>query len=196
MKSQLKSRIATAVSASLLSLAMATPALATPPGHAYGHYKDKGYSNHREDFARVTHVEPIYETIAHRIPEQSCYIETRYVPVEQSRSHTPMILGAIIGGALGNELGHNSSNKKVGAAVGGILGGSIGRDIGNSRNRDSGHTRVVEEEVCETQYRTEHEQRIVGYNVDYRYQGHDYRTQTDYDPGKRIKVAVNVRPMR
>ena len=45
---------------------------------------------------------------------------------------------------------------------------------------------------CET--RTEYRQndRVLGYNVSYEYNGRVYRTQTDHHPGDRIRVAVQV----
>lgn len=179
---------------------LATPALADRDkyhhdrykGHKQKHDKRHGY---QQDFAKVTRAEPIYHTIKHEIPERSCWMETRYEAVDGHQSYTPVVLGTLIGGALGNELGHNTSNKKVGAVVGGALGATLARDWSHASRGKHSTSRPVSEEVCETQYRTEYEERIVGYNVTYRYQGQVYHTRTDEHPGKRLPVAVQVTPI-
>jgi uncharacterized protein YcfJ len=49
-------------------------------------------------------------------------------------------------------------------------------------------------ERCETRYRNQREQRIDGYDVVYKYHGQRYSTRMPYDPGKRIKIRVDIRP--
>lgn len=178
----------------LLMGLISAPAVA---GHKSQHH------NRHTDFAKVTEVEPIYKTITHRVPERSCWTETRYVPRHSGghhyKSHTPTILGTLIGGAIGNELGHSSTNKKVGAVVGGVLGASVARDWQHSKHHQDNHRHeevAVEEEVCEVKERVEYEERLVGYHVTYRYQGKTYHTRMDDHPGKRLKVAVKVTPVR
>lgn len=149
------------------------------------------------DYARVTRVEPIYETISYRNPRQECWNESvpvrSYEPNSGSSSYTAPILGAIIGGALGNAVGHGHSNKIVGAVAGSALGASVGRDIGR---RDGGRERIAysDERVCETVTDREYRQEVVAYRVFYRYHGRDFVREMDYDPGSRLKVHVNVEP--
>ena len=169
-----------------LSAVAISPAMA---GHK--HHKQ----NRHTDFAKVTDVDPIYKTIKHQVPERSCWTETRYEPVDDYQSYTPTVIGTLIGGAIGNEVGHSKTNKKVGAVVGGVLGATLARDWSHSRSGSSNRTRAVNEEICETNYRSEFEERIVGYNVRYRYQGQTYHTRMDHHPGKRLKVAVHVSPI-
>lgn len=158
-----------------------------------GHHRGK----QRTAKAKVTRVDPIYQTVSRDIPERSCWTETHYEHRDSGyQSYTPAILGTVIGGAIGNAVGHSNTNKKVGTVVGGVLGATVGRDLGN-RNRDHNYTsRPVNQEVCEVNYRTEYEDRIVGYDVTYRYRGETYHTRTHQHPGKHIEVAVNVRPLR
>ncbi|MDQ2076286.1 glycine zipper 2TM domain-containing protein [Marinimicrobium sp. ABcell2] len=137
------------------------------------------------DYAQVTRVDPIYERVTQRIPETHCRVETH--PNRRSDSHTGTIVGGIVGAAIGNELGNKKRNKQVGALAGGLLGASIGRDISRGNTRSA-------REVCETHYQTRTERQLVGYRVDYRYQGRNYQTRTDQHPGRRIPVSVNVRP--
>ncbi len=154
------------------------------------HHKPR---NHHTDYARVTNVDPVYKTVSHRIPEQSCWIETSYEPVYRGHQPgTPMILGTLIGGAIGNKLGHSNTNKKVGAVAGAILGGSIASDINHKNNN---HTVAHDQEVCDTVYRTEYEELLVGYDVSYRYHDRHYTSRMNEHPGKRIKVEVAVRPV-
>ncbi|MBT8148143.1 MAG: glycine zipper 2TM domain-containing protein, partial [Gammaproteobacteria bacterium] len=109
-------------------------------------------------------------------------------------SNTPGILGAIIGGAIGNELGNHKSSQRVGAAVGAVLGHSVARDIMN-QNQGSTVREVETVERCETIYQSYEEERIVGYNVTYNYNGQDYTIRTDEDPGDQIRVRVSVQPI-
>lgn len=103
------------------------------------------------------------------------------------------IIGAIIGGALGNQVGKGDG--KTAATIGGaVIGGAIGNSI--DRNNDS-----------YDQYRdnsgTVRRCRMVsdnnggnygGYNVTYRYAGQTYHAYTRRDPGRYIRVMVDVRP--
>jgi uncharacterized protein YcfJ len=146
------------------------------------------------DYARVTHVSPIYETISVREPHRECHLEERAVRhYKQSSSATPTIVGALIGGAIGNKLGHNKSNKRVGAVAGAILGGSIASDL-NRNNRHHEH-RTRTEKVCHTSYTTRHDKQITGYDVNYQYRGREYSTIMSSHPDKRIQVAVDVSPI-
>jgi uncharacterized protein YcfJ len=152
-------------------------------GERYSH------GNENIEFAKVVNVTPIYETISYKEPHRECHYEDRVV--HRKGSKTPVILGSIIGGAIGNELGHNKSNKKVGTVVGAVLGGSIANDISKSqRGYDT-----VSERVCRTTHHVNYKEELTGYNVAYKYRGNTYYTTTDQHPGKRIRVAVSVRPL-
>lgn len=152
--------------------------------------------NHRVDYAKVTDVRPIYESYTRKTPHQECWVETvRYDQDRGDRSATGTILGGIIGAAVGNELGHKKRNKQVGAVAGAVLGASIGRDISRRHETRATESRYREVERCETRYSHRTEQRVVGYDVSYRYRGDEYRTTLDQHPGKRIKVAVSVEPV-
>lgn len=173
-----------------LALILAQSAIADDDRRSY---KDSHHSRGgaHQDYAKVTHVQPLYERSSRRIPETSCHIES-YRESGTSNSHTGTILGGIIGAAIGNELGHKKRNKQVGAVAGGLLGASIGRDV--SRRNQGGEPRYQEREVCETHYRTESVRQLTGYQVSYKYRGRHYQTHTRHHPGKRIPVQVAVRP--
>ena len=129
----------------------------------------------------------------------------------------PILL--VIGGLLGNQVG-GGSGRKVATAAGAVAGGVIGNQFGSGHGRDAatvagaalGYSvardeqrrndryygryseRVVrtEEERCriETDYREE--ERVLGYDVAYRYNGRVYHTRTDSHPGDTIRVRVDV----
>lgn len=159
--------------------------------------------NHFYDYAKVTDVEPVYETIVQSIPVEQCWNErVRARPAdyyERRHSATPTLIGALLGGALGNELGHHKRNKQVGAVVGGILGGSIGHDIAHQRarrhNQSSGHVEYHTVERCSVDHERVEEQRLVGYDVSYRYRGNLYTTFMEQSPGDKLRVSVNVTPV-
>jgi len=147
------------------------------------------------DYARVTDVRPVYESVERRIPERDCWVETvaEHRPAYQSATGT--ILGGVIGAAVGNRLGHSKRNKQVGAVAGAVLGASIGRDISHRRSdREDVSYRDVER--CETRYRQVVDQRLLGYDVSYNYRGRSYHTFMDEHPGKRVRIAVSVHPVR
>lgn len=152
------------------------------------------FAESHTDYARVTHASPIYETISVEEPHRECHIEERAVRhYKQNTSATSTIVGALIGGAIGNRLGHNKSNKRVGAVAGAILGGSIANDL--SRNKGHHGTRTTSEKVCNTHYTTRYEKQVSGYDVSYEYRGREYNTIMDNHPGRKVQVAVDVRPV-
>jgi uncharacterized protein YcfJ len=49
-------------------------------------------------------------------------------------------------------------------------------------------------ERCATTMQEHQEERIDGYRVVYRYHGQKYATEMPYDPGREIRVRVDIRP--
>ncbi len=137
---------------------------------------------------------PIYRTVETSVPHEECWLEE---VVRESRpryrSNTPDILGAVIGGAIGNAVGHNKSNQRVGAVVGAVLGASVARDIQYSNRQNERTYETVER--CERVYDTYLEDKLVGYDVVYRYNSQEYTVRTQRDPGPTIRVRVNVEPI-
>jgi uncharacterized protein YcfJ len=152
--------------------------------------------------ARVINVQPQYQTVTYSVPTEQCRVES--VPVYHRyegyprRSYTAPIVGAIIGGAVGNAVVHGKSRKRVGTAVGAVLGASIGADVSRQR-RDSYYAdRPVsyrQEQVCETVDEVHEERELSGYEVKYRFAGETYVTLMDRDPGRFIRVRVDVTPV-
>lgn len=145
------------------------------------------------DWATVTSVSPVYETVTLIEPYEECRDE-RVAYSNGRGSATPPILGAIIGGALGNAVGHKKRNKQVGVVVGALLGGSIGADIARS-NRAHGPVSYRTHRRCHVVERTRQEERHAGYDVTYEYGGATYRTRMQQHPGDSLRVRVRVTPV-
>jgi len=148
------------------------------------------------DYAAVVESRPIIQTVKISTPQEQCWEEEQIIDRYYSPfgSNTMVLLGTIIGGALGNAVGHSNTNKKVGTVVGAVLGHSIGRDI--MRTQQGPYRSDVELiERCETVFQQHEEERIVGYQVTYNYNGQDYTVRMDSDPGAQIQVRVSVQPV-
>ncbi|PIE42733.1 MAG: hypothetical protein CSA50_08845 [Gammaproteobacteria bacterium] len=177
----------------LLALTIVFGLLSTSYATAGRHYNES-----RIRFAKVTRVEPITRTIERKQPYEECWTEQiRYQNHgNDDDSYTGTILGGVIGGAIGNAVGHKKRNKQIGTAVGALLGAGIGHDITSAnRSRHNRGYHYRDERRCETHYETRYEERVVGYNVWYRYNGESFTTRMDHDPGERIKVRVTVSPL-
>ncbi len=153
-----------------------------------GYSEPENYSE-QENYGRVIDARPIYQSVAVEIPQESCRVET-IAHQERGRngdSFAGTVMGGLVGAAIGHQIGHGRGGA---TAVGGLIGASIGNDA----SRGSRAVTYRDQEVCDTHYRTEYENRIVGYDVSYSYQGRVYQTRTNRHPGDRIAVAVEVRP--
>lgn len=146
------------------------------------------------EYAQVLQANPIYQIVELSEPSEQCWQEE--VIIERSSrggSNTPVVVSTIIGGAIGNAVGSNKSNQRVGAVLGAVLGHSIGRDIVRSNRRSHTDSEIVER--CKTVYETVQEERLMGYQVTYLYEGEERTIRTDSDPGEQIKLRVSVQPV-
>ena len=160
----------------------------------YDHDYRDGSSLEFYDEARVISADPVYETVRVNDPETRCWNETVYHrrPHRSSDSYTPTIAGAILGGAVGHQFG-KGDGKDVMTVAGALLGGSIGNDMG--KKPVHGRRYATTEKRCETVDNYRERRELVGYNVNYKYRGKSYWTETDSDPGKYLKLRVSITPM-
>lgn len=168
------------LAAALLAVTFAGSALAGPQRHADGF----------KDTANVIASIPVYESV--NAPQRDCWNEQ--VGYERAsnpeRSYGGAILGGLAGGLLGNSLGKGNGRSvatAVGAATGAIVGDNIDNDGHAYRPAEQ---RPRYEQRCRTV--DNWSRQLTGYNVTYRYQGHDYTTFLPYDPGQSVRVRVNV----
>ncbi|MDO8909557.1 MAG: glycine zipper 2TM domain-containing protein [Pseudohongiella sp.] len=146
-------------------------------------------------YAEVVETRPIYQAVTVASPREECWQEE--VRVRESRrneSRTPVLVSTVIGGALGNAVGNNKSSQRVGTVVGAVLGHSVGRDIvrANSHPQTARYQTV---QHCETVTRYSEEERLMGYQVKYRYNGEEFTVRADQDPGDRIRLRVSHDPV-
>jgi uncharacterized protein YcfJ len=100
------------------------------------------------------------------------------------------VVGSVLGGVAGNQVG-KGRGRDAATVAGALLGAAIAHDLHDRPSRV--HYDTVERCRDVTRYREE--ERIDGYRVTYRYKGETYTTRTDHDPGDRIRVRVDVRPV-
>lgn len=202
-----------------LFAAVSLAATQAQAGHGYYHYAgdddDGRYEDRRDrseprgydrrgdgpEYAEVTSVQPIYRSVRIEEPRRECWDE-RVVYEERRGGYYGdngaggAIVGAVIGGVLGNQMGHGNG-RRAATAIGAVIGAGVGQKVSQ---QNASRPEVVErtgyEEVCKTVVDHRVEQRIESYDVTYRYGGRSYQTNMPYDPGKRIPVDVNVRPVR
>lgn len=141
----------------------------------------------RYDRARVVDVRPIYEVVRVPSTERECWTEE----VERRRhgDGARTIVGAVIGGVVGHQLakGGDRFERRAATAAGAVIGGAVGNDM-------DGHRGHEEERHCRVTERYHEEERLAGYDVTYRYHGQTYTTEMDRDPGRFLRVRVDVTP--
>lgn len=182
---------------SVIALA-SVAALAASAAHArpYDHRPVGGF-----EYAEVLRVDPIIQTYDRPVQRDQCWREpVRYrepARYRQARNdRTPAILGAIVGGAIGSQFG-SGSGRDAATAAGALLGYHSVRDDQRRSGGyyDSGREYVRYEQRCQVNTEYFREERVTGYDVTYRFNGQVYTTVTDYHPGDRLRVQVDVRPV-
>ncbi len=187
----IKARISSISSSAVLALALgAGPAMAND---------DYGTSNRSDaiyDYARVISSEPIVRYVTVVTPVQECWEDTEYYTVAQRPRGTAggAIVGAIIGGVIGNQFGHGH-NRDAATVFGTLAGAAIGSEVATAKAGGYATTQYARPvRRCQTTDRTQEEERIDGYRVIYVYNGQKYATRMPTDPGRRLRIRVDVRP--
>jgi uncharacterized protein YcfJ len=138
-------------------------------------------SAHAADYATVVSSTPVVQPVT--VPRQECTDVQRYVQPQPSGAGA--LVGAIVGGVVGNQFGHGMG-RAAATGIGAVAGSALGNQVELS-NQPAG---VVPSRQCRTvQF---HEQRVVGYDVVYEFNGQRYSTRLDRDPGAHL--AIDVRP--
>ena len=133
------------------------------------------------EYATVISATPVTNSMA--VPRQDCVDGERIV--QQQPTGAGAVVGAIVGGVIGNQFGSGAGRA---AATGlGIVAGSA---LGNQAEVNGNAATAVPVRNCRTVSR--YENRVVGYDVVYEYNGQRYTTRTASDPGPRL--AIDVRP--
>jgi len=180
-----------------LALAIASLCAAAGPALAVESFTDR---------ARVIAVHPVHERIP--VTREECWndVQRGYEERRVTRSDTgaPIgpgtVLGAVIGGVAGHQVGSGRGNDAAtaaGAVIGGLIGNQVDRDqgrVGPGGSRTEVERVPVERNVERCRQVSEVREATVGYNVRYEYLGRQFATRLDRDPGRNLRVSVNVAP--
>ena len=198
------------------SLALAAAASGTVHAQSYPRYGSTSSS----DYARVVRVDPVFDRYETSAPQQRCYERPTYVGGDgyqnggysgdgyygngssypsggtQAGRTVSTIVGTIVGAAVGSQVGGGSARYAT-SAIGSVVGGMAGRQIYDQSQRE----RVGSVRVCDPVYEGDGyyssrngQREASAYDVTYEYAGRAYTTRTNYDPGDRIRVRVDVTP--
>jgi len=197
------------VTAAALLVAVALPAWAA---------RDEG----QYDYAKVIDVQPVTEIVQVPVQQQVCREVPVQRRVAEYRSPAPAIFGAVLGGFIGNQIGrshghgnrhgnrygyrhgyrqgkrhgqgHGHHDNRVAATVAGaVIGGAIASGVQYRKYPARYYNEVTQ--VCSTETSWHDEERVVAWDVSYRYRGQVYHSRMDEPPGERIQVRVNVAPV-
>ncbi|WP_373186796.1 glycine zipper 2TM domain-containing protein [Halopseudomonas sp.] len=140
-------------------------------------------ANKTPTHADVTKVAAITETV--KTPREVCQnvAVTRQKPVQDEHQVLGSVAGAVVGGLLGNQVG-GGSGKKIATVAGAAAGGYAGNKTQERMQANSTYTTT--ETRCETVY--DSNDKIVGYNVDYRIGEETGRVRMASDPGSKIPL--------
>lgn len=144
-----------------------------------------GYNmlNKGPEFAEVTAVQPIAETV--RTPREVCsnHTVTHRKPAKDSHQITGTVIGAVVGGVVGNQIG-GGNGKKLATVAGAAAGGYAGNKV--QENMQAKDVYTTTERRCETVVDTS--EQVVGYEVAYLLDGKAGTVRMEHKPGPRIPV--------
>jgi uncharacterized protein YcfJ len=143
------------------------------------------------DTAEVIQAEPLYKPVQVARPVNECWTETVTRANPGHNAYAGPVAGGIIGGLVGNHLARGRGNTPM-TVAGTLVGASIGHHLSAASHQPPTRAHVRR---CSTVNRYEQRQLLVGYRVDYRYEGQTFSTRTRGHPGKFIRVRVNVDPV-
>jgi len=135
------------------------------------------------EYAEVLQVQPVTETIS--TPRQECHEEvvTHKKPTKDPDQVTGTVIGAVVGGLLGNQIGGGKG--KTLATIAGVAAGGYAGNKAQEKIQDS-NTYTTTETHCQTV--TDTEEKLVGYDVEYRLEGRIATVRMTDLPGERIPV--------
>ena len=174
-------KLTTVIASAVCGLTLSAPALA---------YDD---DDTVWEYAQVVRSEPIYRDVRVSEPREVCREEPVTERTVYNRGPDPgaVLFGAIVGGVIGHQFG-GGHGRDVATAAGAMIGANHAAASTYRNGRVVERTRY--ETTCRDVGRVRYVSEIEGYDVTYRWHGHLYHTRKAYDPGKRIRVRVDVQP--
>lgn len=165
-----------------IGMTVLTACSTVPPGPAVPGYVDS---------AEVVQAQPLYRSVQVPVPARECWTE-RVVQGGNARgAYAGPLVGGVIGGVVGHSLASGRARTPM-TVAGALVGSSIGQRLSAASYRPP---TLVDVQRCQTVRRYEQRQQIVGYRVDYRYEGQTFSTRTQRHPGRVIRVRVQVDPV-
>ena len=160
------------------------------------------------DRARVVSSRPVYERIP--VSREECWNDRQrgYEERRVTRSDTGAaigpgtVLGAVVGGVIGHQFGNSSGGRDRGTGVGAVVGGLVGNQVDRDRGNVGSGREVVEVERVPVERnvercRTVNETReaTLGFDVEYEYAGKRFTTRLPQDPGRNLRIRVDIEPV-
>lgn len=176
------------IAGALLFAVIATPLWA---GHGHGPNRDRPYDKANYDYARVVDVQPVTEIVRTPREQQVCHEEMVRRRVPEYRSPAPAIFGSILGGVIGHQFG-GGSGKTAATVAGAAIGGAVATNAQYRRYPPRYHTAPEQRCHIETEWHTE--ERVIAWDVSWKYRGRVYQSRMDEPPGDRIPVRIRVSP--
>ena len=134
------------------------------------------------DRAEVISATPVLRQVA--VPQRTCYDQP--VVVQRQPSGAGALIGAVAGAAVGNSVGHGAG-RAAATALGLVGGAALGNEVETGGAETNGVATRMERR-CTTQ--NAYEDRTVGYDVVYEYNGRQFTTRMRNDPGEFVQVQV------
>ena len=134
-------------------------------------------------FADVVAVKAVRDTVV--TPQERCgYVQTqRQAPVKDQQRIAGTVIGGVAGGLLGSQIG-GGNGKKVLTVAGAVAGGYAGNQV--QKNLQEKDVITTSERRCRTVNLKS--QKLVGYDVTYRFDGQEGTVRTSFKPGNTLPV--------
>ena len=136
------------------------------------------------EFGNVLSSTPVYGSVP--VVQQQCFDEP--VVYQRPNSGAGALLGAIAGAAIGNSVG-GGGGRAVATGIGLVTGAAIGDQV-EANGRPPVATTA---QRCRNV--TRYENRPIGYDVVYEFQGVRRNVRMAQDPGSQVALEVNVAPV-
>ncbi len=137
----------------------------------------------KPQFAEVVAAKEVFETVV--TPREKCEsVQVQHqAPVKDEKRVAGSVVGAVAGGLLGSTIG-GGDGKKLATVAGAAAGGYAGNRV--QKNLQEKDVTTTTEQRCRTV--SEKTQKLVGYNVSYRFQGKEGVVRTTFKPGPTLPV--------
>ena len=169
-----------------------------------GYYEGQYVGQDGYDYATVTGVTPIYNDVRIVEPRTQCWDQT---VTYQQPSPAGAIIGGLVGAAVGRNVvkghthrgyryrNHHRHHHRGNKGAGMVAGAAVGAIIGTAISRNQAPVQYGTEQRCQVVEEVSTRRELIGYDVNYRYNGQEFLIRTDHHPGDRIRVRVDVTPV-